>query len=89
MEVLKLMVQEGGPHGVSAPTGVSLDTVVEMFTSLDRLVRLLMANSYPVGGKDTISLHIIYFLNCSDALKPVPEDRKFPEWLTAYSFCAC
>jgi hypothetical protein len=45
-----------------------------------------MSPSYPVGGKDLITLHILDFLNAFDTFKPLSDDRKFPEWLTMYNF---
>ena len=50
------------------------------------MVRILMANAYPVGGKDVILLHVLDFLNKFSAFKPIHEERKFPEWLTCYNF---
>jgi hypothetical protein len=84
--VASLMTQPGGPPPVPPPTGGSLDTVLEMLESLDRLIRVLMSHAFPVGGKDVVTLHVVDFLNSFDSFKPLNEDRKFPEWLTMYNF---
>jgi hypothetical protein len=85
-KVHELMTAPNGPPPVPPPTGGSLDSVLDMLFSLDRLVRVLMANAFPVGGKDVITLHILDFLNAFDTFKPFRDDRKFPEWLTMYNF---
>jgi hypothetical protein len=63
-----------------------VDSVLDMLISLDRLVRLLMTSSTPVGGRDVVMLHVLEFLNSFDSFKPLHEDRKFPEWMTMYNF---
>jgi hypothetical protein len=85
-KVAELMCLPGGPPPIPPPTGGSVETVMSMFISLDRMVRILMSGSYPVGGKSVISLHVIDFLNRFDSFKPLNEERKFPEWLTMYNF---
>lgn len=85
-KVAELMNLPGGPPTVPPPTGGSVDIVLSMLYSLERMVRVLMSGAYPVGGKSVITLHIVDFLNSFDSFKPLNENRKFPEWLTMYNF---
>ena len=65
------MTQPCGPPDIPPPVGGPVTTVIEMFISLDRLIRVLMAGAYPVGGKDVITLHILDFLNSFELFRPL------------------
>jgi hypothetical protein len=80
------MIMEGGPPPIPPPTGGSIETVSQMMSSLDRMVRVLMSSCYHRGGDEVIMIHVIDFLNSFESFKPMNDDRKFPEWLTMYNF---
>ena len=84
--VANLMTQADGPPPIPQPTGGNISTIMEMLICLDRMVRVLMDNAYPVGGKEVITLHILDFLNSFAKFKPITEDRNFPEWLTCFNY---
>jgi hypothetical protein len=85
-DVLQFMTRPEGPPVVMGITGGSIDVIFSLYQSLDRLVRVLMSHVYPVGAKDTITLHILDFLNCFETFRPVRVGREIPEWLTMYNF---
>ena len=85
-KVTSFMTRPAGPPPIPPPIGGSIDTVFDMLISLDKMVRILMASAYPVGGRHVITLHILHFLNAFSKFKPIHDERKFPEWLTCYNY---
>jgi hypothetical protein len=85
-DVAEMMTRNEGPPVMPNVTGGTIDIIVSLYLSLDRLVRVLMAPAYPVGSKDTVTLHVLDFLNCFETFRPVRVGREMPEWLTMYNF---